>query len=86
MGRFLFSSNSAKRKKPLENLKEQIKNREQTTPNQITKLATSRWTVRASAQLRITENYLCIMELWNGCLVNENLRTETKSRVISSHI
>ena len=72
---------SLKREKVLENLKEQIKSSEQITPNKITKLSTKRWTVRASALLRIIENYSYIMELWNECLVNENLTTEIKSRV-----
>ena len=44
---------SLKRERLLENLKEQIKNSEQITPNKIT---TTRWTVRASALLKIIEN------------------------------
>ena len=66
----------------MENLKEQIKNSEQISPNKITKLSTTRLTVRASALFRIIENYSYIIELWNECLVNENLTTEIKSRVI----
>ena len=73
---------SPKRDNILENLKEQIKNSEQFIPNKIIKLSTTRWTVRTSALLRIIENYSCIMELSNECLVNENLTTEIKSRVI----
>ena len=38
----------------------------------------SKGTVRASA----IKNYSCVMELWNECLVNENLTTEIKSRAI----
>ena len=38
--------------KLLEKLKEQTKNSEQITPNKITKLSTTRWTVRASALVR----------------------------------
>ena len=72
---------SPKHEKLLENLKEQLKDSEQSTRNKITKLSTTRWTVRASALLRIIENYSYIMELWNECLVNENLTTEIKSRV-----
>ena len=72
---------SPKHEKLLENLKEQLKNSEQSTRNKITKFSTTRWTVRASALLRIIENYSYIMELWNECLVNENLTTEIKSRV-----
>ena len=56
---------SPKYEKLLENLKEQTKNSEQITPNKITKLSTRRWTVRASALLRIIENYSYIMELWS---------------------
>ena len=44
---------SPKHEKFLENLKEQFKNSEQITPNKITKLYTTRWTVRASALLKI---------------------------------
>ena len=73
---------SPKREKLLENLKEQIKNSEHITPNKITEFSTTRWTVRASALLRIIENYSYIMELWNECPVNENLTAEIKSRVI----
>ena len=73
---------SPKRENLLENLKEQIKNSEEITPNKIPKLSTARWTVRASALFRIIENYSYIMELWNECLVNENLTTEIKFRVI----
>ena len=72
---------SPKREKLLENLKEQIKNCEQITPNKITKLSIIRWTV-----LTIIENYSYIMELWNECLVNENLTAEIKSRVIGCQI
>ena len=35
------------------------------TPNKITKPSKTRWTVRASALLRIAENYSYIMELSN---------------------
>ena len=73
---------SLKREKLLENLKEQTKNTEQITPNKITKLSTTRWTVRASALPRIIENYSYIMELRNEWLLKENLTTEIKSRVI----
>ena len=67
---------SPKHEKLLESLKEQIKDSEQISPNKITKRSTTRWTVRTSALLRIIENYSYIMELWNECLVNENLTTE----------
>ena len=73
---------SPKREKLLENLKEQVKNSEIITLNKITKLCTTRWTVRALALLRIIENYPYIMEIWNKFIVNENLTTEIKSRVI----
>ena len=73
---------SPKREKLLENLKEQIKNSEQITSYKITKLPTTRWTVRASALLWIIENYSYIMELWNECLINENLPTEIKSEFL----
>ena len=52
----------------------------------MTNLSTTRWRVRASALLRIIENYSYIMELWNECLVNENLTTEIKSQVIGCQI
>ena len=69
-----------KHEKLLEKLiKEQIKNSKQITPNKITKLSTTRWIVRVSALLRIIENYLHIMELWNEYLVNKSLTTEVKS-------
>ena len=57
----------------LENLLEQIKNSKQITPNKVPKLSATRSAVRVSALLEIIENYLYIMEFWNGCLVNENL-------------
>ena len=66
---------SPKREKLLEKLKKQIKTSEQITPNKITKLSTTKWTVRVSALLRIIENYSYVMELWNECLANENLTT-----------
>ena len=72
---------SLKREKFLENLKEQIKNSEQITPYKITKISTTRWTVRVSALVRIIQNYSYIMELWDECLENENLTTEIKSQV-----
>ena len=59
---------SPKLEKLLEKLKEQNKNSEQMTPNKITKLSTTRWTVRFFD--RIIESYSYIMELWNECLVN----------------
>ena len=59
-----------------------MNNCEQITPNKITKLSTIRLIVRVSALLRIIENYLYIMELWNECLVDKNLTTEVKSWVI----
>ena len=66
---------SLKREKLLEKLKKQIKTSEQITPNKITKLSTTKWTVRVSALLRIIENYSYVMELWNECLANEKLTT-----------
>ena len=72
---------SPKREKLLENLREQVKNSKKFTPNKITKMSTTRWTARVLALLRIIENYSYIMELWNKCLVNENLTTEIKSQV-----
>ena len=72
---------SPKREKLLENLKKQIKNSEQITPNKITKLFTTRCTVKAPALLRIIKNCSYIMELWNEFLVNKDLTTEIKSRV-----
>ena len=50
-------------------------------PNKIAKSSTPRWRVRASALLRIIEDYSYIMELWNGCLLNENLTAETLGSV-----
>ena len=70
-----------KREKCLENLQQPIKNSEQITPNKISKLSTTRLTVRESGLLRIIENYLYIIKLWNKSLVNENLTTEIQSRV-----
>ena len=68
-----------KREKCLENLQQPIKNSEQITPNKISKLSTTRLTVRESGLLRIIENYLYIIKLWNKSLVNENLTTEIQS-------
>ena len=73
---------SPKREKLLENLKEEIKKSEQIIPNKMAKLSTRRWAVRASVLFRTIENYSHIMELWNECLVIENLTTEIKFRVI----
>ena len=76
---------SPKHAKLLKNFKEQSKNNnKQITSIKITKLSTPSWTVRASAPLRVIKNYSYIIELWNECLVNENLTKEIKSRIIDS--
>ena len=77
---------SPKREKLFENLEQQIKNSEQITANKIAKLSTTRWTVRVSVLLEIIESSSYLMELRNECLVNENLTTEIKSRVIGCQI
>ena len=47
----------------------------------LTKLSTTRWTVRAECMKRILENYETLMLLWDECL-EEKLDQETKSRII----
>ena len=47
----------------------------------LTKLSTTRWTVRAECMKRILINYETLMLLWDECL-EEKLDQETKSRII----
>ena len=47
----------------------------------LTKLSTTRWTVRAKCMKRILDNYQSLMQLWEECL-EERLDQETRARII----
>ena len=53
-----------KREKMLDTLKEQVV-LEREAPNDITKLSTTRWTVRANSFQRILDNYSYLFDLWD---------------------
>ena len=76
---------SPKRERLLEELKDQMvreDEEENPTPSGLTKLSTTRWTVRATSFQRIIDNYAVLMKVWNDCLTNEKLTTDIKSRII----
>ena len=50
--------------------------------SKISKLSTTRWTVRANCFQRITDNYQCLYSLWDESLKETGLTTEVKSRII----
>ena len=47
----------------------------------LTKLSTTRWTVRAKCMKRILDKYQSLMQLWEECL-EERLDQETRARII----
>ena len=47
----------------------------------ISKLSTTRWTVRATCFQKIIDNYVPLFKLWEQCL-NESLDFDTKSRIV----
>ena len=55
---------------------------ESSAPKNITKLSTTRWTVRANSFQRILDNYYHLYKLWEECLTEPELTKEVKSRII----
>ena len=55
---------------------------ESSAPKNITKLSTTRWTVRANSFQRISDNYYHLYKLWEECLTEPGLTKEVKSRII----
>ncbi|XP_066927281.1 zinc finger MYM-type protein 1-like [Clytia hemisphaerica] len=74
---------SPKRENLLGNIHESIeKSGEDFEPmKKLTKLSTTRWTVRAECMKRIIDNYESLLLLWDECL-KEKLDQETKARII----
>ena len=48
----------------------------------ISKLAVTRWTIRASCYLRILDNYEYLFELWEICLHNGGMDSDIITRII----
>ena len=71
---------SPKREQKLESIKE-MEEEDQST-NRISKLSTTRWTVRANSFQRIIENYRYLHQLWDDCLSEIGLNRDIKSRII----
>ena len=69
---------SPKREQKLESIK--ITYEEDEAVNRISKLSTTRWTVRANCSQRIIDNYS--YELWDECLKESGLNIDVKSRII----
>ena len=55
---------------------------ERNQTNRISKLSTTRWTVRAKCFQRILENCSYLYELWSKCLEEPNLTRDEKARII----
>ena len=51
-------------------------------PKRISKLSTTRWTVRATSFQRIIDNCTYLYDLWSECLHNQGLTKDVKSRII----
>eukprot|EP00795_Rhopilema_esculentum_P006611 gene6611-12148_t len=76
---------SPKREKILGEIKENIEMEcdvEDMTAASMTKLSTTRWTVRATSFQRILENYDQIFQLWRFCLESGTLDSNAKARII----
>ena len=71
---------SPKREQKLESIK--VMYEEDETVNRISKLSTTRWTVRANCFQRIIDNYSFLYELWDECLKESGLNRDVKSRII----
>ena len=76
---------SPKREQKLELIKEvsfEEDELEKSITNRISKLSTTRWTVRANCFQRILENYSYLYDLWNECLQEQGLTRDVKSHII----
>ena len=71
---------SPKREQKLESIK--VMYEEDKAVNRISKLSTTRWTVRANCFQRIIDNYSFLYELWDECLKESDLNGDVKSRII----
>ena len=71
---------SPKREQKLESIK--VTYEEDEAVNRISKLSTTRWTVRANCFQRIIDNYSFLYELWDKCLKESGLNRDIKSRII----
>ena len=71
---------SPKREQKLESIK--VTYEEDEAVNCISKLSTTRWTVRANCFQRIIDNYSFFFELWDECLKVLGLNRDVKSRII----
>ena len=71
---------SPKREQKLESIK--LTYEEDESVNRISKLSTTRWTVRANCFQRIIDNYHSLYELWDVCLEESDLNRDVESRII----
>ena len=71
---------SPKREQKLESIK--VMYEEDEAVSRISKLSTTRWTVRANCFQRIRDNYSFLYELWDECLKESGLNRDVKSRII----
>ena len=71
---------SPKREQKLESIK--LTYEEDESVNRISKLSTTRWTVRANCFQRIIDNYHSLYELLDVCLEESGLNRDVKSRII----
>ena len=71
---------SPKREQKLESIK--VTYEEDEAVNHISKLSTTRWTVRANCFQRIIDNYSFLYELWDESLKESGLKRDVKSRII----
>ena len=69
-----------KQEQKLESIK--VTYEEDEAVNHISKLSTTRWTIRANCFQRIIDNYSFLYELWNECLKESGLNRDVKSRIV----
>ena len=69
-----------KQEQKLESIK--VTYEEDEAVNRISKLSTTRWTIRANCFQRIIDNYSFLYELWNECLKESGLNRDVKSRIV----
>ena len=74
---------SPKRENLLGNINDNIEKGQEDVEQikKLTKLSTTRWTVRAKCMKRILDNYQSLMQMWEECL-EERLDQETGARII----
>ena len=79
---------SPKRERSLDDLIKEIviedDEEEKSTSNKISKLSTTRWTVRANCFRKILDNYEVLYTLWNNCLAEGGLTSDIRSRIKGS--